>query len=96
VALRCEDVIFRGRVQGVGFRFTTCTVARRFRVGGWVRNEPDGTVHCVVEGEAGEIDRFIDAVRDAMSGNVTEVERQPVADGDAGGAGGFDKFDIRY
>ena len=33
-------VVFHGRVQGVGFRWTTQTVAERFPVRGWVRNEP--------------------------------------------------------
>ena len=28
-------------------------------VAGWVRNEPDGSVRCVAEGEAAELDRFV-------------------------------------
>jgi acylphosphatase len=56
-----------------------------------VRNEPDGSVRCVVEGDGDEVDRFVEAVRDAMRGNVTGIERQPAAD-----AGGFETFEIRY
>ena len=41
--LRCR-VIYRGRVQGVGFRYTSASIARRFPVTGYVRNLPDGTV----------------------------------------------------
>ena len=45
------DVTFTGHVQGVGFRWTTCRVAKRYDVNGWVRNESDGTVRCVAEGD---------------------------------------------
>lgn len=43
----------RGRVQGVGFRWFTQRAAAAHGVGGWVRNEPDGTVHG--EAEADEL-----------------------------------------
>ncbi len=53
------DVTFWGRVQGVNFRWTTCRVAARFNVTGWVRNERDGSVRCVAEGEPGEVEAFV-------------------------------------
>ena len=43
-------VLFSGRVQGVGFRYTTEAVASRFQVTGWVRNVRDGRVELVAEG----------------------------------------------
>ena len=55
---RCV-ISFRGRVQGVGFRMATSRAAEEFDVAGWVRNEPDGTVLCHVEGRASEIGHFI-------------------------------------
>jgi acylphosphatase len=58
---RCE-VIYQGRVQGVGFRYTTRHVAERFQVTGFVRNVPDGTVQLVVEGWPAEVQRFLAAV----------------------------------
>ena len=67
------DITFAGRVQGVGFRWTTCRVAKRFEIAGWVRNEPDGTVRCVAQGEASELDAFIEAVQEAMAGNITDT-----------------------
>ncbi|MEE3179555.1 MAG: acylphosphatase [Verrucomicrobiota bacterium] len=39
-----KRVIFSGRVQGVGFRYTTREIATGFDVVGAVRNLPDGTV----------------------------------------------------
>ena len=41
-----------GRVQGVGFRFSTIRVARSFSVRGTVSNRPDGGVEVVAEGTA--------------------------------------------
>ena len=56
-------VLFEGRVQGVGFRYTTVSVASRFRVTGYVRNLPDGDVELVAEGVETEILAFLDALR---------------------------------
>jgi acylphosphatase len=67
------DVVFTGRVQGVNFRWTTCTVAGRFAVAGWVRNEPDGSVRCVAEGEPAELDAFLAAVQEAMAGHIRDA-----------------------
>jgi acylphosphatase len=67
---------FVGNVQGVGFRFTTCRVARAFDITGSVRNCPDGSVECVVEGDTDEIAVFLEAMQDSMGHfihNRTEV-----------------------
>lgn len=47
-----------GRVQGVGFRRYVQRWARKLALSGWVRNEPDGTVTVVAEGEAEPLDRL--------------------------------------
>ena len=52
-------VIFEGRVQGVGFRYTVKDLARGFDVTGWVKNLPDGSVELQVAGEAAEVAGFI-------------------------------------
>ncbi len=68
------DITFTGRVQGVGFRWTTCRVAQRIGVAGWVRNESDGAVRCAAEGETGELDAFVKAVQEAMDGYIKETK----------------------
>jgi acylphosphatase len=54
-----KRVIFKGHVQGVGFRYTVMDLARSFEVCGWVKNLPEGTVELQVTGESGEVDAFI-------------------------------------
>ena len=52
-------VIFEGRVQGVGFRYTTKDIAKGFEVCGTVKNLPDGTVELEVMGEREEVEAFL-------------------------------------
>lgn len=62
-------VIFEGRVQGVGFRYSVKDLSRGFEVRGWVKNLADGTVELQVMGEAEEVAAFIREI----------VEESPVA-----------------
>lgn len=48
-----------GRVQGVLFRFSTARKARQIGLMGWVKNESDGIVEIVAEGEEGELKKLI-------------------------------------
>lgn len=66
-------VVFRGRVQGVGFRATVRSIARDHDVAGWVRNEPDGSVRLEVEGASHAIDGLVAAVRTSRSSFITDV-----------------------
>jgi len=73
-----ETVFFTGRVQGVGFRYSTLQVARGFEVAGWVRNLPDGRVEMQVEGTPVEINAFVRAVEETMDGYIRKTERASV------------------
>jgi len=88
---RCT-IHFEGRVQGVGFRVTARHVASSFTgLSGWVRNEADGSVMMVVEGEGADIQECLDELRQRMGRNIV---RERVEWDDA--AGGFEGFEIRY
>jgi acylphosphatase len=50
-------------VQGVGFRYFTQDAARREGLHGFVRNNDDGTVEAVAEGEPDALERFERAIR---------------------------------
>lgn len=54
-----HDVFYWGNVQGVGFRYTTRSMAARLPVTGWVRNLPDGRVQLVVEGSSDAINELL-------------------------------------
>jgi len=69
----CRRVFYSGRVQGVGFRFTTQHLARGFDVAGYVRNLPDGRVELVAEGAPAEIDGLLEAVRDELGPHIRDV-----------------------
>ena len=45
-----QRIVFHGRVQGVGFRYTAKYLARSMNLTGWVKNEYDGTVVMEVQG----------------------------------------------
>ena len=85
------DIIFTGRVQGVFFRATAQEIARRYGVTGWARNERDGSVRCVVEAEADDLDRFVAAIERAKRANIdnTDITRLDAT-------GEFDGFTVRY
>jgi acylphosphatase len=59
-------VIYRGQVQGVGFRATVFRLAGRYAVTGLVRNLNDGSVELIVEGEPGPQRRLIDEIAREM------------------------------
>ncbi len=69
---------FSGRVQGVGFRASSQWIAREFPVSGWVRNEPDGSVWMEAQGDPGEVERFVSAVRDRLARGITGFDSRPL------------------
>ncbi len=67
-------VSVEGYVQGVFFRDSTRQVARSLGLNGWVRNQADGSVEAVFEGEAEAVERAVDWCRRGPSGaRVDEV-----------------------
>ena len=59
-------VIYEGRVQGIGFRFTCQRIAEDLGVMGWVRNMPDGNVELIAEGEETVIQEFLSGIKENM------------------------------
>lgn len=53
------NIIVKGRVQGVGFRFSTVRKARSLGINGFVRNRSDGTVYIEAEGSKSQLDKLV-------------------------------------
>ncbi len=54
------DIVVEGLVQGVGYRAFVKRSADALGLTGYAENMPDGTVHIVVEGEKGDIEKLIE------------------------------------
>lgn len=69
-----KKVIFTGRVQGVGFRYSVKQLALGFDVVGWVKNLRDGSVELQLMGESDEVSEFIREITDEsdLAGLVKE------------------------
>ncbi len=89
--LERRDVHFSGRVQGVGFRYTTRAIAGRHPVAGFVQNLTDGRVRLVVEGTPSNLDALVADVTAEMDRYIesTSVTVHPAT-------GEFSAFEIRH
>ena len=71
-----RQYFFEGRVQGVGFRYSTKQLAKGFDVIGWVKNCPDGRVELQIQGEEDELDEFLEEIHDSPLGHhILEQEQ---------------------
>ena len=88
---RRATVLYSGRVQGVGFRYVTSRLAKRFELTGYVRNLSDGRVRLVAEGPADQIARCLEVIATEMKPFIRNVQ---VVDSPA--TGEFESFGIRF
>ena len=54
------QIIIRGKVQGVGFRYYTRKKAEECHLVGFVMNKPDGSVFIEAEGDDIDVNTFAD------------------------------------
>jgi acylphosphatase len=81
-----------GRVQGVGFRYSTLQEARRLGLKGWVRNEDDASVSLFAEGAPEALDRLAAWLEVGPPGAfVTKLRLTP-----ANPSGAYADFDVAY
>jgi len=73
-----KHIIFAGRVQGVGFRFTAHNIARRYDITGYVRNRPDGTVEMFAQGPTPEVDACLADIQDSFADYIRQTQIEPV------------------
>ena len=68
-----KHIIFKGRVQGVGFRFTAFRIATRHQLSGFVRNLPDGTVEMIAQGNPDDITNCIQDIEKSFEGYLRDT-----------------------
>ena len=72
-----RHIVFKGSVQGVGFRWRAEQAAGRFGCTGWCRNEWDGSVVMEIQGTEPRIDLVILALE---HGTFIQIESMEVKD----------------
>ncbi|MEM9479940.1 MAG: acylphosphatase [Verrucomicrobiota bacterium] len=84
-------VYFTGRVQGVGFRYSTKEIAKGFDVTGWIKNLNDGRVEMLVKGDEEEVDSFIEDITEQshLANFVRSVDVETTSPGSLDGVRGF-------
>lgn len=81
-------MLVRGHVQGVFFREATRRRARSAGVAGWIRNNPEGTVEAVFEGEPDAVELLVAFCREGPRG--ARVEWVDVGAEEPEGLAGFE------
>ena len=91
LTIQRRKIVYSGRVQGVGFRYTAQSVARGYEVVGYVRNMSDGRVELIAEGSPDQLDGFLHALAERMSGHIHDLVSDVLPAVDE-----FTEFKIRY
>ena len=73
-----EYLSFKGRVQGVGFRYKLLHLAGYYGLTGWVRNEYDGTVSAEIQGQPEEIEMLLAQLQKDRYIRVDELSRERI------------------
>lgn len=67
-------IIFKGQVQGVGFRFSVERIALNYGIVGWVKNLKGGDVEVVAEADQETINNFLKTVRGYFMKYIVDEE----------------------
>ena len=73
-----KRLVFRGRVQGVGFRWRARAAARNAGATGWVRNNFDGSVTMELQGDEAQIDRVVQSLDRARYIRIESLEARRI------------------
>ena len=85
------EIVVRGHVQGVGFRWALRREAERRGVTGWVRNRRDGAVEARITGEETDVDAVVAWARHGPPlAHVERVDATRVEAGDGADGPGFE------
>ena len=71
-------LVFRGDVQGVGFRWRARHAAAGVGAPGWVRNEADGSVTMELQGSEAQIDRVLASLAQGRYIRIEDMEMRAI------------------
>ena len=71
-----KNLVFKGRVQKVGFRFEVLLLANKLGLTGWVKNTPQGEVAVEIQGEENKIDFLIQFMKSLKRIKIVEVREE--------------------
>ena len=69
-----KHIIFKGSVQGVGFRYTSQRTANRHQLTGYVKNLPDGTVEMLAQGQPEDVEDCIKDIQNSFGGYIRQSQ----------------------
>ena len=73
-----KQVIFKGHVQGVGFRYSCHRMAGRYEIAGFVKNLPDGSVELFAQGAETEVEALLMDIEDYFRGHIRDINELPM------------------
>ena len=77
--MKAKRIFYEGRVQGVGFRWTTRKIAQGYDVTGEVRNLPDGRVELKTTGDRDEVEAFLKDIRESvLAGHISAEQVEEI------------------
>ena len=72
-------LIFYGKVQGVGFRYSATMLANELGLTGWVKNLSNGTVEMQVQGSPQLIDKLVEGLSDNQFIEIVRIDDQEIS-----------------
>lgn len=81
----------KGKVQGVFYRSSAQAKAKELSLGGWVKNEEDGSVLMEAEGGEAKLEKMLEWCRQGPgAAEVNDIEQQEVE------PQGQNRFEVRH
>lgn len=71
-------ILFSGKVQHVGFRYTAYYMAKELGLTGWVDNLPDGRVEMEAQGQASDLRRLLLRLKGQRHIRITQTQIQKI------------------
>lgn len=70
-----QQLRFKGRVQGVGFRYTANQIAQKLGITGWVYNDYDGSVLMEAQGTKSQISQMINLLEKETFIEIDSIDK---------------------